>query len=430
MSDKRTLVCVIAETRAHKITWPSFKQNLLNELNADLALCISTPDGYDYENPFWQEAKYKWTVPEYDDWGQAFDLAQSQIMQRCGIEEKMDWRKLLLIKDQWLGGIEGENKHPGSAAILIYFRWHLLAGLIDDGIINKYDRFIITRSDFLWESPHPPLVLLDKSKIWVPDGEAYYGITDRHAVLSPEHLVPYLNLIELIVCWTDNLYKLMEGDSVWNLEQYIHFVLLNRGYGDSIKYFPYCMYSVREREGTTRWKKGTWSEELGYYIKYSSEYASALETKKALQGIGGWCGLLEGDSEFRFNAALQDGDGFFGDFRHAEETDKLHYKRLNSSEYLDAKAVLHVDYTKRESTLFLARPGLGNNERILLIDHLFVERVSKDTYFIKSASTGLYFSVNRDGLLITDVIPYEFKIYNRYIDGPRGRWVGPMYGGV
>jgi hypothetical protein len=32
------------------------------------------------------------------------------------------------------------------------------------------------------------------------------------------------------------------------------------------------MYSVRNINGTTRWSVGTYSRQLGYYIKYQSEY--------------------------------------------------------------------------------------------------------------------------------------------------------------
>ncbi|AWW47460.1 hypothetical protein DPM17_01640 [Polynucleobacter paneuropaeus] len=72
----RTLVCILAETRSHEITWSSFKQFVLDPLDADLMLCISTPKDYDYQNPFWKFAKFRCTVEEYSDWGEAFDQAQ------------------------------------------------------------------------------------------------------------------------------------------------------------------------------------------------------------------------------------------------------------------------------------------------------------------------------------------------------------------
>ena len=49
---KKTLVCIIAQTRSHEVTWDKFEKNLLNELNADLALCIGVTENYNFNNPF------------------------------------------------------------------------------------------------------------------------------------------------------------------------------------------------------------------------------------------------------------------------------------------------------------------------------------------------------------------------------------------
>ena len=73
---ERVLVCLLASTRAHQLTFPSFKRQVLDELNADLALALLIDDKYDYSNPFWQHAKYRWTAPTYSDYGEAFDFAQ------------------------------------------------------------------------------------------------------------------------------------------------------------------------------------------------------------------------------------------------------------------------------------------------------------------------------------------------------------------
>ena len=417
MSDKRTLVCVIAETRAHKITWPSIKKNLLDELNADLALCISTPDAYDYENPFWQEAKYKWTVPEYDDWGQAFDFAQNEIRQDGDMTVVPNWRRILLIKDQWLGGIKGEDKHPGSAGILIYFRWHLLQKLRIEGLLDKYDRFIITRSDFVWLNPHPPLELLDREKIWIPDGEAYGGVTDRHAVLSSKHLVPYLNIADPILVHTDRLFNEMKHYSEWNLEKFIYFMLGAQGLAEDINYFPYCMYSVRAREGSTSWTRGVWSDELGYYIKYPEEYASSIAVQKALKDYRGWAVIMNEHSGFRFNAALQVGDRFF------VVNEAGQSKISTSSEYLQSAKVLHVDCGATSSHIFLASPGLGNNSVPTSKEDVIMQSVSENMYYIKSVHQNLYYAVNSAGFLELNLSPFVFIVRNRYKGVPRRNWV-------
>ena len=50
----RTLVIVLSETRASELTFDSFKKNVIDELNADLCVCIGINPNYDYNNPFYK----------------------------------------------------------------------------------------------------------------------------------------------------------------------------------------------------------------------------------------------------------------------------------------------------------------------------------------------------------------------------------------
>ena len=73
---ERVLVCVLASTRSHELTFASFKRQVLDELGADLALALAIDEKYDYSNRYWQHAKYRWTTPDFVDYGEAFDWAQ------------------------------------------------------------------------------------------------------------------------------------------------------------------------------------------------------------------------------------------------------------------------------------------------------------------------------------------------------------------
>ena len=75
----KTLVVILSETRASELTFRSFKQNVIDELNADLCLCIGVKPDYDYNNPFYQLAKYKFIYDEPDDFGDAFEYAYNVI---------------------------------------------------------------------------------------------------------------------------------------------------------------------------------------------------------------------------------------------------------------------------------------------------------------------------------------------------------------
>src|SRR6056297_1759304 len=277
---QKTLVIILGQARADKLTWTSFKTHVLDELNADLALCIGESPNNNSSNFYWAHAKYRWIVPEYEDFGDGYDQIQ---LQRYG--RITDWRKILQVRSQWLGGIKGEGEHPGSAGILIYFRAKLYDFLVKEHIADQYDRFIITRSDFIWEVPHPDVERLKPNFVWIPYGEFYGGVTDRHVVLSKQNLGAYLNLIDPILEDTDALISGMMAaipKPIWNLERYILFHLKRINMASEIRFLPYMMYSVRDQSTPTRWAQGVYDSGLGYYIKYPTEKERTALTKKFL----------------------------------------------------------------------------------------------------------------------------------------------------
>ena len=351
----KTLVIVLSETRASELTFDNFKHNIIDELNADLCVCIGITPEYNFDNPFYKLAKYKFCYDEPEDFGDAFDYAVNLISsnvdkyefiensiglhgklkeprvsteninyygndvkllnmdmidddeivvlgkhfpnekwrdQVYGIKKSdnnkllycnnantykkhLHWREFLKLKDQFLGGIkDGYNQHPGSAGILIFFRWFLLKNLIENDLINRYDRFIITRSDFIYQLPHPKLDIMDENCIWIPDCEHYGGYTDRHVVLSRNNIEPYLNILNNFVVRSNEYFMKMCNINIsnWNLERVIKFHLQQNNVEHIVKEFPYIMYSVRNLNGKTRWMSGEYSSKHDYYIKYKSEY--------------------------------------------------------------------------------------------------------------------------------------------------------------
>jgi len=286
----KTLVIILSETRASELTFNTFKKNVIDELNADLCVCIGVKPDYDYNNPFYQLAKHRFLYNEPDDFGDAFDYMYNIILQDLPdgmCKNQLHWREFLKVKDQFLGGIKDPfEQHKGSAGILIFFRWFLLKNLIDNDLLNKYDRFIITRSDFIFQLPHPKVELMDPNLIWIPDCEHYGGYTDRHVVLSKTNLEPYLNIFYNFVTRSHEYFEKMIDYRGWNLEQVIKFHLKENNVLHLVKEFPYIMYAVRNIDGTTRWSQGTFSNTLGYYIKYDSEYQKSSFYKKNFTASG------------------------------------------------------------------------------------------------------------------------------------------------
>jgi hypothetical protein len=276
------LVIVLSETRAYEHTFELFKKNLLNTLQADLCLCVANNPREVTDNPFYTEAKYIWSYDEPEDWGNAFDEAQAT----TGVLK--DWRKLLLIKDQWLGGIRGEHEHPGSAGILLFFRWFLKKSILESGVLDHYDRFVITRSDFMHRIPHVPLGYLCSRFIWIPNGEDYGGYTDRHIVVNAEDLISVLSISDSIVEDPDELFSQMSFQSQWNLEKFIKFSFARAGIVKKVRRYPYTMYSVRSIDGHTRWSEGKYASMYHYYIKYDDEYKSYRLAAAFVKEVSDW----------------------------------------------------------------------------------------------------------------------------------------------
>ena len=219
--------------------------------------------------------------PEYQPQYAVTTLRRRKLMVHSDDNDSMLWRKFLTIKNQFMGGIyDDENQHPGSAGILIFLRWFLWKNLKSSGIINEYDRFIITRSDYIWRLSHPEMSVLSPDKIWVPNCESYGGITDRHTVIPRKYMEDYCGILSAMISpeKSDDYYNKLrarnEEGEVFNLEKIIVFHLRECGITDDyIDYFPYVMFSIRPVDVSSRWSMGhIYREDLKSYIKYVSEY--------------------------------------------------------------------------------------------------------------------------------------------------------------
>ena len=148
----KTLVIILSETRASELSFDSFKKNVIDDLSADLCVCIGVKPDYNYDNPYYLLAKYKFTYDEPDDYGDALEYAYNIISESKPEYESLNeevgdykkhlhWREFLKIKDQFLGGIKDtQHQHPGSAGILIFFRWLLLQKLITKTERIRFDK--------------------------------------------------------------------------------------------------------------------------------------------------------------------------------------------------------------------------------------------------------------------------------------------------
>lgn len=269
---EKCLICIICQTRGYQLTWDSFKKNVMDHLGADLALCVGkTENDAKSRNGYYENAKYIWEYEEPLDYADAYEYVKGTV----GSTE--EWRLLLKVKKQWMGGINDEESHPGSAGIIIFYRWLLNKNIIDNDLINKYDRFIVTRSDYMYCAPHPPLNLISPKYIWIPEGEDYGGYTDRHLVSSNEDIIQCLDLMNNIITQPQKMYARMRFYNNWNLERYIMFHFIQKGLDRKVRRFPLVMFTVRGKNDTTRWMPGKYNTDLECFVKYGSEFLISHE---------------------------------------------------------------------------------------------------------------------------------------------------------
>ena len=273
----RTLIVLLNETRAHELTFALFKENLLDRLGADLALCVGDSPR-EKHNAFYDHAKYVWKYKEPEDWGLAFDAFAGG----------NDVRALLELPDQWFGGI----RHParpdleqaGTGALQLFFRDLLRRRLDEEGLFDRYDWFIVTRSDCLWPIPYPALDQFSPEHIHLMDGERYRGYTDRFVMAPRRHFRRFMDMTRAIFEEPQALAMRMKARSPlhWNTESFVKFRLGETGLADKLRFMPYMMYTVKPLGGPTgEGAPGGDNLQLGMYVKYPLEYSST----RALQCV-------------------------------------------------------------------------------------------------------------------------------------------------
>ncbi len=220
----KRLVCIIPQIRYPHLTWDSFKKYVIDELDADLLLCVKDTDE---ENEFTKHAKFIFKKNE-DDWNKMYD------------EMSTEWRNLKQIT-----GLVWENGIPfGTGGIMLFYRWYLFKVLNDNKLLDKYDQIVVTRSDYKWLKPHPKL---DNSYVWIPNGEFHTGITDRHIVVSSRLAEQFLATGGTV---SSDQYKSTEifynTRRIKNIESYLYFRYNFDNIIELIRFFPQKMYLIKD----------------------------------------------------------------------------------------------------------------------------------------------------------------------------------------
>lgn len=264
-SQLKTLVVVIGNLRGGEVAWESLYKNLLDANKADLALLIGeTRDSYRNASIF-HRAKHVWTIQEYDDWADAIDKINGTA-----------WRNNVLpfLTADSEGILGGVKNYTGSGAIIFMMRYFLSQKLLSTKVLDQYDRFVITRADHYYLCQHD-MRSLSNEYIWLPRGEDYSGITDRHIIVSRRHILAALDILPPVLR-NPQAYADLLGHR--NPEQLIEQRWREEGLLPLVRRFDRVMFTCGETGDSTRWKSLGGEVREGVRLKYEKEYKASYDT--------------------------------------------------------------------------------------------------------------------------------------------------------
>lgn len=265
-----TLVCLIGNARGSDIAWQSLVDMVLTPLNADLALMFGKKNSCDFLESI---AKHNWNFDEPTDWGDIYDKI-------CSEEQIPNtWResaRKTSYEGLWGGVYLADSLQIGSGAIAFILR-HMLLQHID--CMKNYDTIIVTRSDHLYLAEHDAFTCPVANSIYVPTGEDWWGITDRHYVFASSEAYNVLDVAKWLML---NHVKVSHDiKRHHNPEQVLKMYYENIGMYNKIVRCKRCMVTVATSYDQTRWKNAI-VKVPGYenlFLKYPHEYFSHLPVK-------------------------------------------------------------------------------------------------------------------------------------------------------
>lgn len=292
-----SLVIIMGNLRGGEQAWQSLYKNVLDVNSGDLALIIGEEQkqyskqeaagdveeqlSYPYNSSLYKRAKYIWTFPEYEDWADAIDLIfiNNTATTITNSSKPHSWRETHLPyftkkRTGLLGGVKG---YYGSGAIIFMIRWFLSQRLVEQShldnltILNQYERFVLTKADHYYQCPHDYQTLdLSNNTMWIPQGEAYGGYTDRHLIVSRDNILDALDIFPTLFQQTKQ--QLQEWIAVGTPESILKRVWTSKGL--NVRTMKRVMFTCATLLDTSRWKqpKGDVPGVPGLLKKYESEY--------------------------------------------------------------------------------------------------------------------------------------------------------------
>ena len=216
---EKTLTVVIGNPRGGEKAWNSMYRNLLEPYQSDLALCFGCNENKCHS--LYSKGKYIWEVPEYEEWADYY-------VENFG---EGSWKQSFELGSKT--GFSGLYGTIGSSAITLALRHYLLKNKKE--VLLNYDRIILTRSDHFYVQEHP---ILPNDFFWVPYGEEYGGISDRHHIFPSSDIDIVLGIIDNYVnteYLIQDFWEMRDDPFYLNIERSYVYYFNRIGYFNKVK---------------------------------------------------------------------------------------------------------------------------------------------------------------------------------------------------
>ena len=248
------LTILAGSPRGGEKTWETLYREVLSPLSSDLAIC--TGSKWIANQSLLHEAKYKWIFEEPKDWFTYY-------------EEKFNgkWKEFF-----------NQGKNTGlynSGSIHFAIKDIILSNYLD--IIMEYDQVIYTRFDQYYVEKHPNFT---GNNIYIPSGEDYLGLCDRHAVIPVDYIANYLNICKYI----NQQSSITKEKTFINCEvAYKNHLLTTNLYG-KVKRYDRKQFTSALKEDRTNWRVPKYKLYFsgGLLLKYPDELISSFEKESML----------------------------------------------------------------------------------------------------------------------------------------------------
>ena len=245
---KDYLVILAGSPRGGEATWKSLYKNVLDELDADLAMFWS--EDWDKKISLYSRAKYKWIFDEPEDFNSYYEKRFSG-----------NW------KEYFETGIE--TGLYSSGLIHFVFKDMIKEQYLD--VINEYKYIIYTRFDQYYLNKHPRV---QDPYIYIPEGEDFFGLCDRHAIFPSSYATEFFNICSFI----DSKDSLNNVPAFNNCETTFLSHLQSNGLVRKVKRFSRVQFTSTLKGEHTNWRIAKYK--LYFYknlmIKYPDEFIDGV----------------------------------------------------------------------------------------------------------------------------------------------------------